>query len=123
MKKRVNNFIYWTPRMLAILLILFLAMFSLDVFEGSYGFLDTILALFMHNLPSIILTVILIVSWKHEIVGGVTFIIAGVAFLIFSIVRADVGPWYTRFLSSLIIDVPAFLIGILFLIGWLKKGK
>ena len=53
MKKKINKFIYWTPRILAILFILFLAMFSLDIFEGNYGFLGTIAGLFMHNIPAL----------------------------------------------------------------------
>jgi len=87
------------------------------------GFWQTILGLLIHNIPSIILAVIIWISWKYEIVGGVTFIIAGLAHMIFSLVRADVEPWYISFLVSLIIDIPAFLIGILFLIGWYKKKE
>jgi len=117
----MNKFIYWTPRVLSILLIVFLAIFSLDVFEENLGFWKTILGLLIHNIPSIILAVIIWISWKYEIVRGVTFIIAGIAHMIFSLVRAHVEPWYIYFLGLLIIDIPAFLIGILFLIGWHKK--
>src|SRR4030042_4075717 len=77
MKKKINKFIYWTPRILSIIFILFLAMFSLDIFEGNYGFWGTVVGLFMHNIPSLILLIILLVSWKHEIVGGIAFIMAG----------------------------------------------
>ena len=44
---KINKFIFWTPRILAILFILFLALFSLDVFDGNYGFWGTILGLFI----------------------------------------------------------------------------
>ena len=123
MKKKINKFIYWIPRILAILLILFLMIFSLDVFEPGLTGWQVLLGLFMHNIPSLILVIVLWISWKYEIVGGVTFIIAGIAHMISSVVRADVEPWYISFLASLIIDVPAFLIGLLFLIGWFKKKK
>ena len=55
-----KKLIYWSPRILLILFILFLALFSLDVFDEAAGFWQTALALLMHNLPSLILTVILI---------------------------------------------------------------
>lgn len=119
----MNKFIYWTPRVLSILLIVFLAIFSLDVFDGDYGFWGTVLGLLIHNIPSFILLGILIISWKYEIVGGVAFILAGISFLVFTLVRETIEPRYMLLALSLILVVPAFLIGILFLVGWFKKKK
>lgn len=125
MEKKINKFIYWTPRILSILFILFLALFSLDVFDMNLGFWQTILGLVMHNIPSFILLIVLLVSWKHEIVGGIAFILAGLLYSGISIIRIITSnpiEWYM--LSwSLIIAGPAFLIGILFIIGWFKKKK
>ena len=42
MAKKINKFIYWIPRILAILLILFLMIFSLDVFEPELSNNDEI---------------------------------------------------------------------------------
>jgi hypothetical protein len=124
MAKKIGKFVYWTPRILSIVFIIFLALMSLDVFDENYGFWQTIVALLIHNIPSFILLIVVIISWEYEIVGGVAFILAGIAQMIFSVVRADVEPWYISFLASLMIDVPAFIIGILFLIGWKRKrGK
>jgi hypothetical protein len=120
MEKKINGFIYWTPRILSILFILFLALFSLDVFDMNFGFWQTIAGLFMHNIPSLILLVILVISWKHEIVGGIAFILAGLLYIVLLLMNPI--EWYM--LSwSLIIAGPAFLIGILFTIGWFKKKK
>lgn len=116
--KTENKFIFWTPRILSIIFILFLTLFSLDIFSMNLGFWETILGLFMHNIPSILLTIILIISWKHEIVGGITFILAGLFYIL--LILRNGFEWYM--LSwSLTISGPAFLIGILFLIGWFKK--
>jgi hypothetical protein len=98
-------------------------MFSLDVFEGNYGFWGTIVGLFIHNIPVLILLIVLLISWRHEIAGGIVFILAGILHTVFSLTRVDAEPWYISFAVSLIIAVPAFLIGILFLIGWFKKKK
>lgn len=124
MKKKINKFIYWTPRILSIIFILFLALMSLDIFDGNYGFWGTILGLFMHNLPAIILLIVLIISWKHEIVGAVGYILAGLLYA-FLILKDVFNPdfEYIRLLWIAQISGVAFLIGILFLICWFKRGK
>jgi len=48
-------------------------MFSLDVFDGTSGFWQILLGLFMHNIPVFFLVIILWMSWKYEIVGGIAF--------------------------------------------------
>lgn len=121
MPKKINKFIFWTPRILAIIFILFLAMFSLDVFENVSGFWPTVLALFMHNIPALILLIILLISWKYEIVGGIVFILFGLFYITFAAIGAP--KWYMALVWTLTIAAPAFLVGILFLIGWNNKNK
>jgi putative exporter of polyketide antibiotics len=57
--------------------------------------------------------------------GGIAFILAGLLYIISTIIRMSAGnlPWYLVVSWSLIIAGPAFLIGILFLINWFKKKK
>jgi len=112
--KKVPKWMYWTPRIASIVMLLFLAIFSFDVFEGGLGFWGTALGLFMHNLPVIILAVVLWISWKREIVGGVAFILVG---LLYTISKINALPY------SLIIAGPLFAIGILFLMNWKRKKK
>lgn len=124
MERTVNKFIYWIPRVLSIFFVLFLALFSLDVFEGNYGFWGTALALFMHNIPALILLVILIISWKREIVGGIGFILAGLAYMgtILANILSTGFEWYYLAWAIQISGI-AFLVGILFLVGWFKKRR
>ncbi|MFH1222267.1 MAG: hypothetical protein V1492_04230, partial [Candidatus Micrarchaeota archaeon] len=100
-------------------------MFSLDIFEGNYGFWGTIVGLFMHNIPAFILLVIVIISWKHELVGAIAFILAGLLYILQTFISIIMGglDWRMALSWSLTIAGPAFLVGILFLIGWLKKKK
>src|SRR3989344_367230 len=121
---KVSKFVFWTPRILAILFILFLTMFSLDVFEGNYGFWGTVLGLFMHNIPAIILLIVLIISWKREIVGGIAFVLGGILYITLLLINSlKTGfEWY-YLLWAVQISGIAFFIGILFLIGWRKKKK
>ena len=124
MEKRVNKFIYWTPRILSIIFILFLALMSLDVFEGNYGFWGTIAGLFMHNIPAMILLIVLIISWQREIVGGVGFVLAGIlyiAMILMNIVATGF-EWY-YLLWALQISGIAFFTGIMFFVSWFEKKK
>ena len=118
MQKKINEFIYWTPRSLSILFVLFLALFSLDVFEVKLGFWQTILGLLVHNIPSLILLIVLLISWKYEIVGGIAFILAGILYIVMLMINHF--EWY---MISWVLTIagPAFFIGILFFINWFKK--
>lgn len=121
-RRKTSRFLYWTPRIAAIALLLFLTLFSLDVItpESSVG--DIALRLFIHNIPVIILLVLLIIAWNHELVGTVTFGMAGLSYMVLSAVGTW-PKWYLALSWSLIIAGPAFFISILFLINWLKKRK
>lgn len=122
--EKTNKYIYWTPRILSVIFLLFLALMSLDVFAENLSFWEIALGLFMHNIPVFILLAVLIISWRYEIVGGITFILAGILYvgIILKNALANGFEWY-MLLWIIQISGIAFLIGILFLIGWFKKKK
>ena len=120
MKKKASKFLTWLPRILSIIFIAFLAMFSLDVFEPGRQWWEILLGLFMHNIPVFVLIAVLIIAWKHEIVGAIAFGLAGLLHIVLTINRAGL-PWQLAFSLSLIIAGPAFIIGFLFLHNWCKK--
>jgi len=121
MARKVGRFIYWTPRLLSILFIIFLALMSLDVISPELSVGQIALGMLVHNIPTIIMLVILIISWKREVVGGIAFILAGLAYIIFT-TQANL-PWYLVLSWSSTIAAPAIFIGILFLLNWFKKKK
>lgn len=121
----MGKILYWTPRVLSILFICFLALFSLDVFEPGMSAGEIMLGLLMHNIPSIIMAVLLVIAWKKEIVGAVGYFGAGLLYngiVIFNIVNSGL-QWYLAISWSLIIAGPLFIIGILFLINWKKRNE
>jgi hypothetical protein len=125
MEKKTGGFIYWTPRILSILFVVFLALFSLDIFDMALSFWETVVGLAMHNIPAFTILVLLIISWKHEMIGGVLFILAGAAYivgLLITILQGVAHQWY-MLTWSLYIAGPAFLIGILFIIGRMRKKE
>lgn len=117
-----HRFIYWAPRIMAILFIAFLALFSLDVFESEQGIGNILIGLIMHNIPAISLLVVLIIAWRIEIVGGIVFVLAAIGYIVMTISNAEI-PWYLVISWSLTISGPALLTGILFFICWFKKMK
>lgn len=122
MPRKTNKILYWTPRILAILFILFLTLFSFDVFEPGLTAGQIALALLMHNIPSIVLTILLIFAWKREWLGALAFIIGGLAYIASIIWNSLTTPFEWYHLSwSLIIAGPAFLVGILFWLNWKRK--
>ncbi len=124
MSSKQDSAIYWIPRGLSILFILFLALMSLDVFEGDYGFWGTVVGLLIHNIPAITLSIVLAISWKHEVVGGVSFILAGIIYIAM-LARTSLSngfEWYYVAWAMQISGI-AFVIGALFLVGSNKKKK
>jgi len=78
----------------------------------------------MHNIPAIILLIALIISWKHEIVGGIDFILGGILYLVMVLINIFKTGFEWYYLAWTIqISGVAFLIEIMFFVGWFKKRK
>lgn len=122
-KSAKDKFVFWTPRVLSILFLLFLALFSLDVFDGNPGFWDALIGLFMHNIPVFVLAIALAIAWKREIVGAVFYALAGLAYIVSLMVgmRGDFQPFMVSW--SVTIAGPAFVIAWLFYLGWRQRKK
>jgi hypothetical protein len=116
MPKVQKQILFWTPRILSILFVLFLSLFALDVFGEGYGFWKTVLALFIHLIPSLILVAALTLAWRWEWIGAVLFIGFGVWYLVISWGRFD---WT----APLIIAGIPLLVGVLFLVGWINRRQ
>lgn len=110
-----TRIIYWLPRILSIAFILFLSLFALDIF-GEYRGWEAVLGFLIHLLPSLILLGVVLVAWKHDLVGTVVFLAAAV-FYVFAAGFDRPWSWYAG------ISGPAALVGILFFLSWLQKRK
>ena len=122
-ERKVNKFIYWIPRILAIIFIIFLVTMSLDVITEEATIWEIILGMLIHNIPTLILLSVLIISWKYEIVGGIVFNLAGLFYIVMLIFKFNGVTLVDILINGSIISGSAFLIGILFLINWFKKKK
>lgn len=118
MKQSTGKFVHWAPRVLSLIFVLFLALMSLDVFEDAVGFWQTALALFMHNIPALILLAIVAVAWRYEIVGAIGFFLGGIIYII--LVLRNPFEWYQLAWIAQISGV-AFLVGALYLVDWKRR--
>lgn len=108
---RLAKIIHWAPRIAAILIIFFVSLFSLDVFGMEGTPLELLGGFLMHNLPSIIMIVVLVFAWRRPVVGFIAFLLAGVFFLRFVIFGFNLGHF-------LLFSGPLLLISALFYADW-----
>jgi len=120
-KKSKNHFLFWLPRIITIVFILFISMFALDIFGTNLGFWGTILGLFMHLLPTIILTLILVIFWKKSVVLGSMWVAFGIWYLAIMIPNM-IRQFEFYYLSWLVMfSGVAFVIACLFFLDFGKK--
>ncbi|MBK9356293.1 MAG: hypothetical protein IPN08_02705 [Bacteroidales bacterium] len=111
-----HRILIWLPRVIAILAILFMMIFSLDCFEGSYTIGERLTCFVMHNIPAFIILLILLVAWKWELVGGILFLLAAVAGAIFF-------RGFSGNPASLIVMAPFAVAGLLFILRNRYSGQ
>lgn len=102
-----KKFLFWTPRILAMLAILFAMIFSLDCFDMEAS--KVLLCFLMHNIPAFILILVLVVAWKWELIGGILFVIAFFTGAIFF-------DGFGENWGALIIMIPFLLTGVMFIV-------
>jgi hypothetical protein len=67
---RLQRWLLWTPRVLVFLFVVFLAMFSVDVFVEGRSAQEIGLALLMHNLPALALLAAGLLAWRWPLAGA-----------------------------------------------------
>lgn len=112
-----ERFLFWAPRVLAILFAAFLGVFAADVFSETSGFWSTAAALLLHLIPSVLVLLILWIARRREWLGGMFYLAFGVIFLVTSWQTAD---W----VGTVVISAPLLAIAfLLFAHGWLLRSS
>ena len=104
----------WAPRALLLAFAAFLALFSLDVVidGGSPG--EIALELLAHNLPSLLLLVILAIAWRREWLGAAACAALGLFYVGWA--------WGAFPLSAyLAISGPLLVAALLYLAAWRQR--
>lgn len=98
-------------------------MFSFDVFQPGLSFWEVLIAFLMHNIPTFILAIIVLIAWKHELVGAITFALFGILYTLRILTTAITNGFEWYYLSWTIqISGIALLTAVLFFINWKKKA-
>lgn len=119
------RFYHWLPRILCICAILFISMFSFDVFSTEHPIWYQIGDLMMHLIPSFVLLGLLILAWKKEYLGGIIFMVIGLGLspFVFNMNYAMNHSVWMSLGVILSITIPFIVIGVLFIISHFKKKK
>ncbi|MCK4663116.1 MAG: hypothetical protein KAT68_09645 [Bacteroidales bacterium] len=115
-RKSIMRLLFWTPRILCILFIVFISLFALDVFDEGNDFWHTILALLMHLIPTFLLIIILVISWRLEWVGGILFFALAIFYIVWAWDKFPLSAYFS-------ISGPLFIISVLFLINWVYRKE
>ena len=120
-----RKFLFWSPRLLSILTILFVSIFALDVFDSRLSFLQQLTGFLMHLIPSFVLLIVLIIAWKRELMGGFIYILLGIIFSIFIFYfnyKRNSSVFFSLGIVALI-SFPFVVSGILFIYSALMDKK
>jgi type II secretory pathway component PulF len=107
----MKKFIYYLPRVLAVLIVAFLAVFILEGFGPEFSWQASL----SHAILTLVVLAVTVVSWKWPKIGGWVFALFGVMYLF----RASGENW----VSGLVLGGLPLLIGVLFLVEGFKKVK
>ena len=117
MNPRLKSIFYFTPRVLSIIMVLFLMLFSLDVFDTTTNIQELLIGLFIHNVPAIILLVASIFAWKHELIGVAIYYLGAVFYAV--IVFDNQLNFFIQLSWIATISLPLIIIGTLYLISYM----
>lgn len=99
----------WTPRVLALLMCVYLAVFSLDAFGNGAGVARSLVAFGVHLIPVLILLIVVAIAWRREWVGALVFACCALAYAFMA--RAHLS-WIA------LISGPLLLVAIAYLMSW-----
>ncbi len=114
-----NRFLWWTPRILGILAIIFISLFAFDAFSEDSTFWQNLAGFLLHLIPSFVLIALLIFAWKQELWGGTAFTVLGLFFipLIFHVNNRPGNTFWLTLGVTMMVTLPFIVIGILFIVS------
>lgn len=107
----MKKFLYWLPRVLAVLITTFLSLFILEGFAPGFSLADA----FVHFILAALMVLATVLAWKKPQIGGFFFLLFGIRF------SSDFlrGQW----LNGLVFGGIPILTGTLFLVEGFSKKK
>ena len=109
-----DRVLLWSPRVLGILTVVFVAMFALDAFEPGAPALVAAADVGVHLLPAILLAGLVTVSFRWPLAGAIGFLALAVLYAT-ALARGRL-DWI------LVISGPLAVVGALFMASWVGPG-
>ena len=108
MASPLDRFLLWSPRVLGLLVAVFLGVFALDAVEQGAT------ALLIHAAPALGLLLAVAASWRRPWVGALAFLSLAAVYTVSTLHRPD---WI------LTIAVPLSVVGLLFVLSWRRQSR
>jgi len=115
MTKTSGRLLLWSPRILGILICLFLSIFALDAFGEGKTLLQGLRDFAIHVSPMAALLIVVFVSWRWEWVGGTAFVALGLAHVWWAGLVRHRPEWIPP------IAGPLLVVGGLFWLSWRRR--
>lgn len=109
--KTFRTILLWTPRLLLLAFALFLIIFSFDVFEEGKSAMNIAAEFMLHNIPTLLLGLLVYVAWRREWIGALVCLLLAVAYIAWSWGRFPLSVYF-------VMAGPLFLIAALYFVNW-----
>ena len=106
----MNRFLYWVPRVLSVMFVIFLSLFALEAFSGHQG-LAIFPSFLLGLLPACIVLLVTVMAWKWDFAGALLFFVLAISYVWMVGLDRD-WTWYAS------ISGPEVMIGIFFFLNW-----
>jgi hypothetical protein len=118
--------LYWLPRIICILAIIFISIFAADAFEPGKSMGQQLIAFLIHLIPSFVLLLLLLLAWKKELIGGIIFTVIGIVMTpVIFLHNYNVNHFLVAQCIGIVLMItfPFILCGILFFTNYFIKRK
>jgi len=108
-----DRLLLWSPRILGLVISLFIGVFALDAFSPAKPMLEALPDFFVHLIPAATILGLVIVSWQWEWIGGLAFVALAVIYSV------TVGRGHADWV--LVISGPLLILGALYGWSWQRR--
>jgi hypothetical protein len=115
MSPRAIRMVYWTPRLLGMLVTLYIALFALDAFGPGQEPGQALVGFAIHLVPALVVAAVVALAWRWEWVG------AALCFVLATVYALTLGLGHPLWIAA--ISGPLALVGALFLVNWLRRDE
>jgi cell division protein FtsW (lipid II flippase) len=104
---------HWIPRIIGILMTLFIGMFALDAFDPRLSVMQQIMDFLVHLIPAYIALATVLIGWKWDLAGCLIYLVLALIYTFWA---------FHHPLWILCISVPLLVLSVLFFISWYLKA-